>query len=259
MQLTLYVLPASHPCAVAEAALRLKSLDYKRVDLLPMTQKLIGPLRYGGGTVPGLRVDGERIVGSRAIARRLDELVPDPALYPAELERRKQVIQAEAWGDETLQAVPRRIVDQLFLRRPGAMESYAGDAKLPLPMWMLRPSQPLVARLMAIANRASESAVQEDLRALPDYLDKIDGWITEGLLGGAQPNAADLQIGSSVRLLESFGDVAPLIAGRPAARLARYFPPLVGSVEAGVLPDDWIPAPAGSPPDSAAAPAAPAP
>lgn len=258
MQPTLYVMPASHPCAVVEAALRLKGIDYKRVDLLPLTQKLIGRVRYGAGTVPGLRLDGERLAGSTAILRRLDELVPDPALYPAELERRKQVIQAEAWGHDTLQAVPRRIVDALFLRKPASMLSFAGDAKLALPIWALRPSTPLVARLMAITNKASEENVRADLAALPGYLDKIDAWITEGVIGGAQPNAADLQIGSSVRLLESFGDVAPLIAGRPAARLARYFPPLSGSIEAGLLPAEWIPAPATSGADSAAASAAPA-
>jgi glutathione S-transferase len=250
----LYVLPGSHPCAVAEAALKLKDIDYERVDLLPMTQRAIGPLRYGGSTVPGLRINGERLVGSRAILRRLDAIVPDPALYPAELERRKPVLEAEAWGDETLQSIPRRIADALFLHKPHAMESYAGDAKLPLPLWLMRPTTPLVARVLAIANHASDERVQADLVALPGHLDRIDDWITEGLLGGSQPNAADLQIGSSVRLLESFGDVAPLIAGRAAARLSRYFPPLAGGVEAGVLPPDWIPAPAGSvaasPPDS---------
>jgi glutathione S-transferase len=241
----LYVLPGSHPCAVAEAALKLKGIDYERVDLLPMTQNAIGPLRYGGSTVPGLRIDGERIVGSRAILRRLDALVPDPSLYPAKLERRKPVLEAEAWGDETLQAIPRRISDALFVRKPRAMETYAGDAKLPLPLWLLRPATPVVARLLAIANHASDEQVRADLAALPGHLDRIDDWIAEGLLGGSHPNAADLQIGSSIRLLESFGDVAPMISGRSAARLSRYFPPLVGSVEAGLLPPEWIPAPAG--------------
>src|SRR5260221_14671280 len=112
----LFVLPGWHPNAVAEVTFRIKSIDYVRVDLLPMTQRAIGPLRYGGTTVPGLRINGERIVGSRAILRRLDALVPDPALYPAELERRKPVLEAEAGGDETLQSIPPRIVDALVLR-----------------------------------------------------------------------------------------------------------------------------------------------
>jgi hypothetical protein len=35
MDLKLYVIPGSHPCATAEAALALKGLEYERVDLLP--------------------------------------------------------------------------------------------------------------------------------------------------------------------------------------------------------------------------------
>jgi glutathione S-transferase len=250
MTAKLYVLPGSHPCAAMEAALALKSIDYERVDLLPMTQMLIGPLRYGGGTVPGVRIDGERIVGSRTIMRRLDELVPEPALLPpAQDPARAEVLEAERWGDEVLQSIPRRVIDVAFLRRPAAMESYAGDAKLPLPTSLMRPALPLTARLMAGKNKARDETARADLAALPAHLDRIDGWIADGLLGGEQPNAADLQIGSTIRLLMSIGDVRPLIAARPAARLASYFPPMVGEIEAGVLPAEWLPvsdAPAGA-------------
>jgi glutathione S-transferase len=241
----LYVLPGSHPCAAVEAALRLKSIAYDRVDLLPMSQLLIGPLRYGGRTVPGMRIGGERVVGSRAIMRRLDELAPEPALLPAPGEAAyARVLEAERWGDEVLQAVPRRLIDAAFLRRPTAMESYAGDAKLPLPRPLLRPAMPLTARLMALLNKARDENARADLAALGRQLERIDGWIAEGLLGGEQPNAADLQIGSTIRLLMSIGDVRPLIEGHPAAELTRYFPAMVGEVEAGVLPAAWLPVPA---------------
>jgi glutathione S-transferase len=140
------------------------------------------------------------------------------------------------------QSVPRRLIDAAFLRRPRARESYAANAKLPLPTPALRPAMPLTARLMAIKNKASDDAARADLAALPGQLDRVEKWIEEGLLGGERPNAADLQIGSTTRLLLSIGDVRPLLEGRPAAQLARYFPPLVGSVEAGVLPAEWLPA-----------------
>jgi glutathione S-transferase len=230
-----------------EAALRLKSIAYDRVDLLPMTQLLVGPLRYGGATVPGIRIDGERLVGSRAIMRRLDELAPEPALLPAPGDPAyARVLEAERWGDEVLQGVPRRILDVGFLRSPSAMESYAGDAKLPLPRSLLRPALPLTARMMALKNHANEDAAKADLAALPGQLDRIDAWVAEGLLGGELPNAADLQIGSTIRLLMSMADVRPLIEARPSARLAGYFPPMSGEIPAGVLPADWLPAPATS-------------
>jgi glutathione S-transferase len=245
MRPKLYVLPGSHPCAAVEAALRLKSVDYDRVDLLPMSQVLIGPLRYGGTTVPGMRLDGERLVGSRPIMRRLDVLVPEPPLLPpVGSPSHAKVLDAERWGDEVFQSVPRRILDVGFLRRPAAMETYAGDAKLPLPVGLMRPGLPLTARLMAIRNKARDPAARADIAALPGQLDQIDGWIADGLLGGEQPNAADLQIGSTIRLLLTIADIRPLIEDHPAARLARYFPPQAGEVEAGVLPAEWLPAPA---------------
>jgi glutathione S-transferase len=223
-----------------EAALEIKSIGYDSVVLLPIMPVLVGRLRYGGTTVPGMRLDGERIVGSRAIMRRLDELAPQPPLLPAPgSPEHARVLEAERWGDEVFQSVPRRILDVCFLRRPRAMESYAAGAKLPLSPAMMRPAMPLTARLMAIKNKASEASAQADVAGLPAQLDRIDGWIAEGLLGGEQPNGADLQIGSTVRLLATIADVRPLVESRPAAALARYFPPTVGEIEPGVLPAEW--------------------
>jgi glutathione S-transferase len=237
----LYALPGSHPCAAVEAALRLKSMPYKRVDLLPSSEVLLGPLLFGGTTVPGMRIAGERLIGSRRIMRRLDELVPEPALVPLEEPTHARVLDAERWGDEVLQSVPRRLIDVAFMRRPAAMESYAAGAKLPLPIALLRPAMPVSARLMALKNKARETSARADLAALPGQLDRVDDWIAEGLLGGEHANAADLQIGSTIRMLMSIRDVGPLVAGHPAAELTRYFPPMVGEIPAGVLPADWLP------------------
>jgi len=232
----LYALPASHPCAAVEAALKAKSIPYRRVDLLPQGEMLLGPLLWGGRTVPGMRLDGERLVGSRTIMRRLDELVAEPALLPAEEPARARVLEAERWGDEVFQPVPRRLIDVAFMRSPRAMESYAANARLPLPVALLRPAMPLTARLMARKNAASEERARLDAQALPEQLAQIDGWIAQGVLGGERPNAADLQVGSTIRLLMTIADVRPAIEGHPAATLARYFPPMLGEVPAGVLP-----------------------
>src|SRR3954447_1752064 len=70
---TLYAVPASHPCAAVERALELKGIAYRRVDLPPVAHKGIQQALFGGGTVPGLALDGRRILGSRPIIRALDE------------------------------------------------------------------------------------------------------------------------------------------------------------------------------------------
>jgi len=237
----LYYLPASHPCDAVRAALELKGIAYKRVDLLPLSQLVLGPLLYGGMTVPGMRIDGERLVGSRAIMRRLDELAPEPPLLPQPgAPSYARVLEAERWGDEVFQDVPRKIIDAALLRAPGAMESYGAEAKLLLPVALMRPALPLVARLMALRNRATDERARADLAGLPRQLERIDEWISEGLLGGERPNAADLQIGSAIRLLMSILDVRALVQAHPAAALVRYFPRLAGEVPAGTLPADWL-------------------
>jgi len=38
----LYVQPGSHPCAAVEVALRMKAIEFERVDLLPLSQVLVG-------------------------------------------------------------------------------------------------------------------------------------------------------------------------------------------------------------------------
>lgn len=233
----LYVIPGSHPCAAVAEAMRRKGIDFKRVDLLPIVPNLVGPLIYGGSTVPGMRIGGERIVGSRAIMRRLDELAPEPPLLPPVGDpARAGVLEAERWGDEELQDVPRRLLDVAFLHVPSAMESYAAGANLPLPPALLRPGLPVTARLMAYKTHATDAGAADDLAALPGQLDRVEEWIGQGLLGGEEPNAADLQIGSSLALLLSIADVRPLIEGRPAERLAGYLPPVAGEIPAGALP-----------------------
>jgi glutathione S-transferase len=241
----LYVQPASPPCAAVEVALTLKSIAYERVDLMPMSQLLVGPLRWGARTVPGMRIGSERVAGSRVIMRALDALAPEPPLLPPPGDPRyARVLELERWGDEVFQPVLRRLLPAAFLRRPQAMESYIGDARLPVPTAVLRRGAPVVARLLSAKSKLRDGEARSDLAALPRQLERIDGWVGEGLLGGEQPNAADLQIGAIIRALMSVGDVRPLIAERPAAQLVRYFPPIAGELEAGVLPAEWLVAPA---------------
>ena len=61
------------------------------------------------GTVPALAMDGQLVKANRQIARFLDEVQPDPPLFPPEPDRRRAVEEAEAWGDDVLQMTARRL------------------------------------------------------------------------------------------------------------------------------------------------------
>ena len=91
---------------------------------------------------------------------------------------------------------------------------------------------------------AYDAEVRSDLDRLPALLDRVDALIAEGTIGGDQPNAADLQIASSVRAIEAFPQLAPLLEDRPARELAhRLFPRYARAPAA--LPAEWIPTEAG--------------
>src|SRR4051812_22363182 len=98
MDAKLYVIPGSHPSLTARLMLEAKGIDYRRVDLMPVISRgALRALRFPGTTVPALRLDGRRIQGSREIAQALDELEPEPPLYPADPAERAAVEQAERW------------------------------------------------------------------------------------------------------------------------------------------------------------------
>jgi glutathione S-transferase len=238
---TLYAVPASHPCAAIELALNLKGIPFRRVDMIPVLHKPLQRARFGSGTVPGLILDGEKHIGSRAIVRALEERVPEPPLLPADPQERKAVELAEEWGEQVLQPLARRVIWAALVRAPSAIPSYSVDSRLPIPAPVARLSAPLVARAELRIHRASDENVRADLAHLDRHAERVEGWIEEGALGGEQPNAADLQIGSGLALMLTLGDIAAKLDGRPAAELARrFFPDYPGSTPAGVLPAEWL-------------------
>jgi glutathione S-transferase len=245
MTAVLYAIPASHPCAVVERALQLKAVSYRRVELIPVLHRPVQRLRFKAGSVPGIEwADGERVTGSRTILRALEARVPAPPLLPPPGEERTAVERAEEWGDQVLQPLARRVVWAAIRRRPGTIMRYTEGAQLPVPRWGARASAPLVAWMAARLNGATDNpVVRADLLSLPGHLDRIDAWIARGVIGGETVNVADLQIASSLRLLQTVADVAPLVDARPAGALARrVFAAYPGGVPAGTLPAGWVPA-----------------
>ena len=243
MTAVLYAIPGSHPCAAVEKALQIKGIGYRRDERIPVAHRLPTRLRFGTGSVPALTfADGSRVSGSRAIVRALEERVAQPALLPAGRDLRARVERAEEWGDQVLQPLARRLIWAVLRRAPAAIDTYTGGAKLALPRALARAGGPLVARLAQRLVGAGDPSVRADLLSLPGHLDRIDRWIADGTIGAESANAADLQIGASLRLLLTIEDLAPLVDARPACALARrWFPDYPGAVPAGTLPGGWIP------------------
>lgn len=241
MAARLYSIPGSHPSTTGRLLLERKRIPYRRVDLIPgISHLILRLLRFPGSTVPSLEIEGRRITGSREISRELDRMYPEPPLFPADPDAREAVEEAERWGDEVLQDLPRRIAWACMRRQPAAMMTYAEGARLGVPPALAARTAPLVARGSARYNRASDEAVRADLAALPAMLDRVDTLIADGVLGGEQPNAADFQIAASLRLLMTLGDLRPAVEARPGGALAKRLVPDFPGHVGPVLPAAWL-------------------
>jgi glutathione S-transferase len=225
-----------------EAALRRKGLEYELVSVgMPHGEQMESLYGAGNATVPGLTIDDEPVHGSIPILERLEQMVPDPPLYPESIAG--AVREAERWGDAELQDLGRRLPWGALHFRPDAMGSFGGAGPLdPAGTdYAIR-----VLRAMWKYHRISAVRLAEDLAGLPAKLDHVDALAADGIVLGEAPTAADLQIGATLRVLLTVGDLRPLLEGRPAEELARrWFPDYAGEVPAGAFPDGWVPARAG--------------
>lgn len=238
-ELVLHVLPPSHPCMAVEAALRHKGLAYERVELtagkhVEEMQEIYGE---GNSTVPGLMFDGEPVHRSRAIFARLEAFAPDPTLYPEPVA--DAVREAERWGDEELQDLGRRLPWGALHFRPEALGTFGGGEPLD------GPGTDFAIRYVHVSwryHKITAARLHEDLAGLPGKLARVDALAQDGVIGGASPTAADLQIGSTLRVLLTVADLNELLLGTEAERIARrWFPDYAGEIPAGALPRGWVP------------------
>jgi glutathione S-transferase len=239
---TLYVIPGSHACRSAMLMLEHKRLSYRRVDITtllhPVVVRLHGfdaggqtrsaggrrtfGLRFGDrlGTVPALAADGDRISTNHGIARFLDHQHPEPPLLPSDPERRAAVEEAERWANETLQMAARRIPGAAAARDPKSFARSSGDGRLGYLLYKQEAARRLITpRILRGVFDASPAPDRDTLTDLPEMLDRIDAWITAGVLGGPQLNVADFMVAPSLALILYRPDALPLLEGRPALEL----------------------------------------
>jgi glutathione S-transferase len=95
---------------------------------------------------------------------------------------------------------------------------------------------------MAAKVGATDEGVERELRLLPERLEHVDSLLAAGVIGGQTLNAADLQIGCSVRALLTFPQLEPLFSGRPCEAHARRVQPDALEPVPARLPDEWLPA-----------------
>lgn len=247
MKIKIYYIPGSHPCEAVFKAAELKGIDYKRVVSLPPTHRIQMTLMFGSRTVPAMKVKGgpngtEKIQTSRKIIRAFESMNPGaPEFFPADSAQRERVIAAESWGNGDFQDLGRRLIWAHLSRDSSAMATFAEGQPVPLPKFAQNLASSPVAKIQARLNRASDESVKADIEKLPGLLDQVDKYIADGVIGGEVPNAADLQILSSLWLWRSMDDIRPAVDARPAGAACKaLFGEPGGHVAGGILPAEWL-------------------
>lgn len=241
VKVRLYTIPGSHPGVAAQLMLKHKGIEFKRSDLFPVISKLVvRGLGFSRQTVPAMKIDGRKVQGSREIARELEQVRPEPAIFPADPEKRAAVEEAERFGDEELQHPVRQLIWWALKKDKAPLRSFSEGAKLGIPIGLaLKTAAPIVA-LSARFNEASDENVRADLAALGGLLDRVDEFIAAGTIDGDELNAADFQIAPSIRLAMTFQDLRPMIEARPAGRLAKRVQPEIAGDIPPILPPAWM-------------------
>jgi glutathione S-transferase len=245
----LYGMKHSHPVLASRMALELTRIPFAAQDLLPGLHGIIVRAKgFAAWTVPALQIDGRKVQGTLAIARELDRLAPQAGIFPRDPDLRRLVEQAERFGHDELQPIARRVFRWAGAHdnavRTWMAKEVVGAPAPTLAGYALKPVMMFFGR---VVSKADDAQVREDLARLPRLMDDVDQLAIDGTIGGEAPNAADLQILTSIRLLLAHEDLRPAIAPRPCGQAAlRLIPdyPRSGadalpSVPAA-LPPEWL-------------------
>ena len=217
MSATLYAIPGSHAVRTGELMLEHKGIDFRRVNFPPGPHRLLVRLiGFPGDRVPAVKFDdGRRAQGTRELPRVLDQLLPEPRLVPDD----PRALEAERWADDVLQQWARRMVASAGARDPDALAGRGADGRLGVLLTRHERPRRTVARAVLMAFRVTKEQLRDDRERTGEILDKVDGWVAEGVLNGDELRSPDLAIASSLALVEYIVALQPELRRRPLMKL----------------------------------------
>jgi glutathione S-transferase len=253
---TLYTVPGCPYSTIARLMLAYKRIPYRRIDLIQGPHGVVlRRLGFPERTAPALKIGSRRVHSTLGAARALDDALPErPLLALEDPVLRLEVEETTAWARAELGPLKEYLFWWAIERNPSAAGEMFADARMGVPRPLVRRVLvPAGFRLMFRAYPPDVDAALQCVAAVPSMLDRVEGLIARGVLGGEHPNAADFHAGLLIRLLMCLDDLRPAIAERPAGRHAmRVCPVLPPRLGRFLEPDqlDLIEAPTG-PADSA--------
>ena len=198
----LWQIDISHYAEKARWALDYKEVDHVRRSLLPGTHIPIALVLTRGGqpTIPVLQMDGRAIGDSTAIIAALEELYPEPPLYPSKPDERERALELEDWFDENLGPHTRLLPFYELIQEPDLFAEVAA-ASVPGPLGKAKPVVGAYARgytsLRWGANKGEDA--QRAREAIVTAFDKLEAELEQGdgeFLVGDKLSVADVTAAS---------------------------------------------------------------
>jgi glutathione S-transferase len=218
---TLWQIDVSHYSEKARWALAWKGVEHRRRSPVPGAHMAVALWLTRGAhyTFPVLSIGGQRIGDSTAIVAALEQLHPEPPLYPADIAERRRALELEEFFDEELGPYVRQLAWYEF---GNDRESFVRLMEQTAPRPIARFGRPTAAYARAYtALRFRAGDAEEAGRARAKVLaglDRLEAELgDEEYLVGNSFSVADLTAASLFYPL-ALPDEGPLSADSPSAR-----------------------------------------
>ncbi len=193
---TLYVCPECPYSAIVKAMIDHKQLPYRQVDLIPGPHSVIlWALGFPKGTVPALKIAGQRAQPTVDAVQLLDAVSPSRPLLPSDPDHRAEVEQTITWARQMIPPIKDHLYWCGMHRDPAAAIVLWENARTGVPKPVIRRVVPWSVKAMGRSHPPDIPAGMACLQTVPDMLDVIDERVNAGVIGEEDLNAGDFTSG----------------------------------------------------------------
>lgn len=214
--LVLHQFEVSPFCDKVRRVLHFKRKPYE-IREVPPTETLLRLKRLNPvGKVPVLEHGSMVVSDSSEIARYLDEVFPEPPLFPVSPRERALAHMIEDWADESLYFF--EIWFRFGLREnAGEWSRRTSESEPPLLRAATQRALPTLMRNVLKQQGLGRKAPEVVLEEYQRHLGSVDAWLDgQEWLVGDQPSIADIAVYSQLACAAETGEASALLAEHPA-------------------------------------------